>query len=45
MVAAPGEHEPEPAPTAMLAVLLVCAGVIAGALAGLLTRDGREGAR
>ena len=29
----------------MLAVLLVLAGVIAGALAGLVTRDGTERAR
>jgi Virulence factor BrkB len=32
----------EPVPTGLLAVLLVLAGVIAGALAGLLTRDGTE---
>jgi membrane protein len=43
MVAAPQKREP--APTTMLAVLLVLAGVIAGALAGLVTRDGTERAR
>ena len=43
MVAGPRQREA--APTTMLAVLLVLAGVIAGALAGLVTRDGTERAR
>jgi len=36
-------RQPEPAWTSVLTVVLVLSGLIAGALAGLLTRDGTEG--
>ena len=36
-------RQPEPAWTSILTIVLVLSGVIAGALAALLTRDGSEG--